>query len=274
MRDLIATRGSSTAFAAFNVITLEHAEAIVWAAEECGLPVIVQLSENSIRYHRRGEAIAAAIVALADTSSADVVLHLDHITDESLAKKTAEWGFSSLMWDASTKAYDDNVASTKAMAEWGASVGVWVESELGEVGGKDGAHAPGVRTDPQEAKAYVDSTHVNALAVAVGSSHAMQEKTATLDIDLIGDISSHVDVPLVLHGSSGVPDEILVSAVAAGMRKINIGTALNIAMTGAIRRVLDGNPSVTDPRKYLEPARSATVETVSHLLRVVSGQAV
>jgi len=271
MRDLIASSNPSDAFAAFNVITLEHAEAIVWAAEECGLPVIVQLSENSIRYHRNGEAIAAAIVSLADTSPADVVVHLDHITDESLAKKTAEWGFSSLMWDASTTPYDDNVASTRSMVEWGASIGVWVESELGEVGGKDGAHAPGVRTHPHEARAFVEATGVDALAVAVGSSHAMQEKTATLDIDLIKNIAFEVDVPLVLHGSSGVPDEILAAAVSAGMRKINIGTALNLSMTQTIRTVLDGNPSVSDPRKYLEPARQATIDTVSHFLRLVSG---
>lgn len=274
MRDLIASSSPSDAFAAFNVITLEHAEAIVWAAEDCGLPVIVQLSENSIRYHHRGETIVAALVALADSSPADIVLHLDHITDEGLAKKTAEWGFSSLMWDASTRPYDDNVISTKGMAQWGASVGVWVESELGEVGGKDGAHAPGVKTQPHEAQAFVEQTGVDALAVAVGSSHAMQEKTATLDIDLIRNIASQVDVPLVLHGSSGVPDDVLVSAIDAGMRKINIGTALNLAMTSAIRTVLIENPSVSDPRKYLEPARSATRETVSHLLRTVSGQTI
>jgi fructose-bisphosphate aldolase class II len=273
MPDLIATAGPSAAFAAFNVITLEHAEAIVWAAEECGLPVIVQLSENSIRYHRHGEAIAAAIVALADQSTTPVVLHLDHITDEALAKKTAEWGFSSLMWDASTRPYDDNVASTRHMVDWGTTAGVWVESELGEVGGKDGAHAPGVRTHPHEARAFVDATGVNALAVAVGSSHAMQEKTAALDIDLIRAIAAEVDVPLVLHGSSGVPDDTLAAAVAAGMRKINIGTALNLSMTATIRTVLTDNQTVSDPRKYLEPARLATIDTVSHLLRIVSGQA-
>jgi fructose-bisphosphate aldolase class II len=174
------------------------------------------------------------------------------------------------MWDASHLDYADNVASTRAMVDWAHDRGLWVESELGEIGGKDGAHAPGVRTSPREAQAFVESTGVDALAVAVGSSHAMQERTAELDIDLIREIAAQVSVPLVLHGSSGVPDDTIREACRAGMKKINIGTALNIAMTGAVRRVLDQNPQVTDPRKYLEPGREATTDAVSHLLRLVT----
>ena len=145
--------------------------------------------------------------------------------------------------------------------------------ELGYVGGKPdapaSAHAAGVRTDPQEARAFVAETGVDALAVAVGSSHAMTSRTATLDRDLIAALRETVPVPLVLHGSSGVPDDELRAAVAAGMAKINVGTALNVAFTAAVRATLERTDS-PDPRKYLAPARDAMAGVVADLLRVVS----
>lgn len=257
-------------FAAFNVITLEHAEAIIWGAEECRAPVIIQLSENSISYHKGGQAVAAGIVAIAKASACDVVLHLDHLTRENIAKSVLDWGFSSLMWDASHLPYAENVSSTRAIAEWARARDVWVESELGEVGGKKGAHAPDVRTDAIEARDFVTATGVDALAVAVGSSHAMEEKNAELDIDLIGHLATNVSVPLVLHGSSGVPDDTLRAACEAGIRKVNIGTALNIAMTQGIRSVLEGTGSVVDPRDYMGVGRDAALEAVTNLIRLIS----
>jgi fructose-bisphosphate aldolase class II len=148
-----------------------------------------------------------------------------------------------------------------------------VEAELGYVGGKPdaplSAHAAGVRTDPTEAADYVARTGVDALAVAVGSSHAMTTRSATLDIELIERLRDRLDVPLVLHGSSGVPDDQLRAAAAAGIRKINVGTALNIAMTHSIRGYLAEDDSVVDPRKYLGPARQAMAAEVGHLLSVL-----
>lgn len=270
--DLFAElRDTGGAVAAFNAITLEHAEAIAAAAEQSELPVIMQLSQNAIAFHGRAEAIAAAMVAVARSSSAHIVLHLDHITDVDLALRTRDLGFSSVMFDGAAQEYAANVVTTRRVAEWGAEQGVWVEAELGEIGGKDGAHAPGVRTDPQEAVEFVAGTGVDSLAVAVGSSHAMTTRSATLDIDLIRTIAARVDVPLVLHGSSGVPDDTLAEATRAGMRKINIGTALNIAFTGAVRDWLAENDGV-DPRRYLAPGRDAMADTCRHYLEVVSGR--
>jgi fructose-bisphosphate aldolase class II len=179
------------------------------------------------------------------------------------------------MFDASKLGYDDNVKATAEAVRWGHRHGIRIEAELGRVGGKDGeapldAHAPGVRTDPQEAAAYVADTGVDALAVAVGSSHAMTERTAALDHALIARLKEAVPVPLVLHGSSGVPDEELRRAVAAGMVKINVGTALNTAFTGAVRAYLDANPSTVDPRKYLAPGRDAMAATVTHFLTTLA----
>jgi fructose-bisphosphate aldolase class II len=257
--------------AAFNVITLEHAQAIVWGAESVGLPVILQLSQNAIAYHRDATAVAAAMVRLADRSSVDCVLHLDHITQRDLAHQAIEWGFSSVMWDSSESDVAENLSTTSEIVAWAKSHGIWIEAELGEIGGKNDAHAPGVRTRPDEASAFVAATKVDALAVAVGSSHAMTDKSASLDLSLISQISQQVDVPLVLHGSSGVPDGMLQAACRAGVVKINIGTALNQVATGEIRRVLAGDEKVSDPRRYLEPAREQMARLVAHSMRVVAG---
>lgn len=272
--DLIST-AAPHGLAAFNVITLEHAEAIAAGAEAAAAPAILQISENAVKFHRGDlAAIAAATAAVARASSAPLALHLDHVVSVDLLKRAHAAGFSSVMFDASKLSYGDNVKATAEAVRWGHERGIWIEAELGEVGGKEGeppldAHAPGVRTDPAEAAAYVSDTGVDALAVAVGSSHAMTERTASLDHDLIAALKAAVPVPLVLHGSSGVPDEEIRRAVAAGMVKINVGTALNTAFTAAVRAHLAADPAAVDPRKYLAPAREAMAETVAGFLRLL-----
>jgi fructose-bisphosphate aldolase class II len=266
-----SARARGVGVGAFNVITLEHAEAIVAGAEQAGGPVILQISENAVKFHGgRLAPIAAAVAAVARLAAVPVSLHLDHVEDPALLHEAADAGFSSVMFDASKLDYDANVAATRAAAEWAHERGLHLEAELGEVGGKDGAHAPGVRTDPAEAAAYVAATGVDALAVAVGSSHAMTTRTAKLDHGLIAKLCESVPVPLVLHGSSGVADEDLRSAVAAGIVKVNIGTILNVAFTAAVRETLR-EPSLVDPRKYLAPARSEMAAVVRRLLSVLTG---
>ncbi len=255
--------------AAFNVITLEHAEGIAAGAERAGVPVILQLSQNAVRFHGGHlRPIAAATREVAAAAAVPISVHLDHVDDQDLLHQCADAGLSSVMFDASALEYADNVATTRAAADWGHAQGLFVEAELGEVGGKDGAHAPGVRTDPDEAARFVADTGVDALAVAVGSSHAMVERTAKLDLDLVGALAAAVPVPLVLHGSSGVPDDLLHKAVAAGIVKVNIGTILNVAFTGAVRERLAKDEAV-DPRKYLAPARDAIAEVAQRLAGLV-----
>ncbi|MFF3753964.1 ketose-bisphosphate aldolase [Streptomyces sp. NPDC002018] len=272
-----AARGHG--IAAFNVITLEHAEAIAEGAERAGAPAILQLSENAVRFHGgRPGPVAAAAAAVARASRVPLALHLDHVESEDLLRQAPGAGFSSVMFDASRRPYAENLKATADAVRRGHADGIWVEAELGAVGGKDGepplgAHAPGVRTDPAEAVVYVAETGVDALAVAVGSSHAMTRRTAVLDHALIGALRAAVPVPLVLHGSSGVPDEEIRRAIAAGMVKINVGTALNTAFTGAVREYLAARPSTMDPRKYLVPAREAMAGTVAGFLRVISSSA-
>lgn len=273
--DLVAQAYSAgVGIAAFNVITLEHAEGIVAAAERCGLPVILQISENAVRYHGSVTPIARAVLALATASPAEIALHLDHVEDVNLLEQSAPTGFSSVMFDASALPYQANVEATRGAAHWAHENSLWLEAELGYVGGKPdapaSAHAPGSRTDPAEAGAYVAATSVDALAVAVGSTHAMTDRTSLLDLELIARLRSAIAVPLVLHGSSGVPDDQLRAGVQAGLTKINIGTALNVAYTKAVREALAADDSLSDPRKYLAPARAAVADVASALLGVIA----
>ncbi|CAN5163752.1 class II fructose-bisphosphate aldolase family protein [soil metagenome] len=262
---------AGTAVVAFNVITLEHAEAIALGAEQAGAPVIMQISENAVKFHSgRLAPLAAAVTAIAAAAITPVAVHLDYVEDADLLHSAASAGISSVMYDGSKLEYRDNVAATKAAVDWAHARGLFVEAELGEVGGKDGAHAPGTRTDPDDAAAFVEETGVDALAVAVGSSHAMASRTAALDFELISELRQAIPVPLVLHGSSGVADHDLRTAVAAGMTKINIGTMLNVAYTSAVRDRLAAEPAVTDPRRYLAPARTAMANTISATLTAVS----
>lgn len=256
---------------AFNVVQLEHAEAIVAGAEAADRPVILQISENTAKYHGSLAPVGLATLAIARAARVPVAVHLDHAESTELVHEAVQLGFSSVMFDASTLPYDENVATTTSVTAHCHQHGVWVEAELGEVGGKDGAHAPGVRTDPAEAHDFVAATGVDALAVAVGSSHAMLTRDAVLDFELIGRLRDTVPVPLVLHGSSGVGDEDLRQAVAAGMTKVNVSTHLNKAFTAAVREHLAEHPGTADPRKYLGPARTAVAREVGHLLNVLAG---
>jgi fructose-bisphosphate aldolase class II len=268
---MAAAHRVSTGVVAFNVITLEHAEAIVGGAEQVGKPVILQISENAVKFHRGQLApIAAAVTAVAEAAIVPAAVHLDHVEDRDLLHAAAGTSVSSAMFDASKLDYQANVAATRAAADWAHDRGLYLEAELGEVGGKDDAHAPGVRTNPAEAAAFVAATGVDALAVAVGSSHAMSVRTAALDFDLIAQLRSAVPVPLVLHGSSGVADQDLRKAVGAGITKVNVGTLLNIRFTAAVRAHLADDDTVTDPRRYLTPARSAVTETVAAMLTAVA----
>ncbi|WP_405970182.1 class II fructose-bisphosphate aldolase family protein [Streptomyces sp. NBC_00988] len=276
----LVTRAATTrsAVAAFNIITLEHVEAVIAGAECTGAPVVLQVSENAVKFrYGRLLPLARAAVAAAERAAVPVALHLDHVQSDDLLRQAQAAGFSSVMYDAARLPYAENLAATRAAADWAHAQGLWIEAELGEVGGKNGeppldAHASGARTDPAQARAFVADSGVDALAVAIGSSHAMTTRTATLDHDLLKRLAATLDVPLVLHGSSGVPDDELTAAVAGGITKVNVGTALNQAMTGAIRAFLAEHPEAVDSRKYLSVGREAMAEAVARIIGVLVGR--
>jgi fructose-bisphosphate aldolase class II len=263
-------RSQGRGVAAFNAIHLEHIEALVGAADETGLPLVLQISENTARWHGGLGPLAAPAVLVARRASAPVALHLDHAVSRPLVDEALELGFTSVMFDGSALDDGANREATRDVVARCHAVGVDVEAELGEVGGKDGVHAPGARTCPREAARFVADTGVDALAVAVGSSHAMPDRTAALDFDLIAAIHAAVPVPLVLHGSSGVPDEGIRAAVRAGMAKVNLATHLNRAFTNSARSALLEDPDLVDSRRYLGPARAAMRKEAARLLTLIS----
>ncbi|OJU41240.1 MAG: fructose-bisphosphate aldolase [Microbacterium sp. 69-10] len=276
-RDLMrASAAAGTGLGAFNVIHLETAEALAAASERAQLPVILQISQNCADYHGGLEPIGWATLAIARRAKTPVAVHLDHAERPELVDEAIELGFGSVMFDGGKLDYEENVELTADIAGRARAAGVYIEAELGEVGGKDGAHAPGVRTDPDEARAFVEATGVDSLAVAVGSSHAMLDRSAAIDIDLIGRLKSALrgigrnggDVPLVLHGSSGVADDVIVRAVQAGMTKINVSTHLNGFFTRAIRETLAADEKLVDSRKYVAPGREAVAEEAARMLRL------
>jgi len=268
---LAAARAGGFAVGAFNVIQIEHAEAIVSGAEQAELPVVLQISENTAAFHRGLAGIGSAALAIARASRVPVVVHLDHAESEDLVDQAVALGFTSVMFDGAKLSFQQNQLRTAAVVGRCHRVGVAVEAELGEVGGKDGAHAPGVRTDPIEAASFAVATGIDSLAVAVGTSHAMADRSAQVDLALVRALFEAVPVPLVLHGSSGVDDPGLVTAVRAGMTKVNIATRLNQVMTAAVRAALAADATLSDPRRYLGPGRDAVALEVALLLRLLRG---
>lgn len=258
------------AVGAFNVILIEHAEAFVKAAEIANTGIVLQISENCVSYHGALKPIAVATKAIIEASPINLSLHLDHAENVDLIKEALDLGFDSIMYDGSKLEYKENVKVSKEVVQLCRKYNATIEVELGEVGGKDGVHAPGARTNPKEAKQFVEETGVDLLAVAVGTSHGKTTRDTVLDLDLIQELATTVKTPLVLHGSSGVSDENLQKAVKAGMRKVNIATHLNHVFTDEIKNLFTTNPEVVDPRKYMKPARNAVAQETARLIQLLN----
>jgi fructose-bisphosphate aldolase class II len=253
------------AVGAFNVNNMEIVQAIIEAAEEMNSPVILQASQGGLKY-AGVEYIAALGKLAAEKAKVPVVLHLDHGTDFDQVMLCIRNGFSSVMIDGSRFDLEGNIAITKKVIEVAHAVGVSVEAELGKIGGTEDHITVDAKdatfTDPDEAKRFVDETNVDYLAIAVGTAHGVYKGEPKLDFDRIKTIKGMLNMPLVLHGSSGVPDEAIKKAVANGINKINIDTDLRIAFANGIKQFLKENPDNIDPRKILTPAKDGMKEAV------------
>ena len=266
--ELVAAAAKAEAgIVGFNIIHLESAEAVVQAAERAGLAVIIQISENCVNYHGGLAPLAEAATALAVRADAPVGLHLDHATTSTLVDEAIGLGLRSVMIDHADAGYSENVRQTRGVVERCHRQQVWVEAELGEVGGKNGVHSPTARTDPAQADSYVRQTGADALAVAIGTSHAMTSHEAVIDFRLLAALRTAVNVPLVLHGSSGVPDCDLARAIRCGITKVNIATRLTSTWTAALRAELAADTNTVDSRRYTAPARTAMSVEAERLLR-------
>lgn len=244
------------AVCAFNIENMEMAQAVIAAAEELNSPVIMQTTPSTLRY-AEPELFFGVVAALAKKSHIPVVMHLDHGNSFELASKAYHAGYTSIMIDGSQLPLNENIALTNAVLAMCRAGNASVEAELGCIGGKeDDLSADNIYTIPEEAKQFVEATGVDALAVAIGTAHGIYKSTPCLNIERLKGIRKLVDVPLVLHGTSGVSDEVVRQCIAEGICKVNYATDLRIEFTKGARAVL-ADEAVFDPKKYMAKGREA-----------------
>lgn len=277
---------------AFNTNNMEITQAIIRAAEKMKSPVIIQTSEGAIEYAGL-EYLYEIIRVAARNSKVPVAIHLDHGRDMKVIKKCIEIGYTSVMFDGSHYDYEKNIKLTKKVVSWAKKRNVSVEAELGTIGGaEDKVSSRKIQyTNPEDARDFVRKTRVDALAVAIGTSHGAYkfDGEAKLDIERLKEIRRKVNIPLVLHGASGVPKEVMIKArktgaklgkaegvpdsqlreaVKNGINKVNTDTDLRLAFNTAVRDFIIKNPEVFDPRKILAPARDYMQKIAEHRIVV------
>lgn len=249
---LLDAQKNHYAIGAFNVENMEMVQAVIAAAEELCAPVILQTTPGTLKY-ASAEMYHANVAAAARMAKVPVVMHLDHGNSFDLAVRAFHAGYTSIMIDGSQSPFAENIALSRRVVEVCHAGSIPVEAELGKVGGKeddlDGGSGNGY-TVPEEAALFAQETGVDSLAVAIGTAHGVYKGIPKLDLERITQIRQLVDVPLVLHGTSGVPDDTVRECIARGMCKINYATDLRIAYTEGVREYLQNNPTAYDPKKY------------------------
>ena len=257
------------AVGAFNVENMEMVKAVIAAAEELKAPVMLQTTPSTVKYASL-DMYAAMVKAEAEKASVPVCLHLDHGSSYDLAMKALQAGYSSVMIDGSKLEFEDNIEVSKRVADVCKAMGIPVEAELGKVGGKEDeleAEAD-THTDPQEAQELVERTGITSLAVAIGTAHGFYVGTPVLDKERLSEIRAVVDIPLVLHGASGVTDEDVQECVKRGICKVNFATELRAAYTNAVRELLTADEKVFDPKALGKVGMAAVTELVKGRMKV------
>jgi tagatose 1,6-diphosphate aldolase GatY/KbaY len=268
---LQTARKNGYCIGAFNVHTLEMLQAVVEAAAETESPLIIQSTVGTVK-HLGADYIAAAAQVASKRVNVPIALHLDHCTDFDLIVQCICAGYTSVMIDASHAAFEENVRQTKKVVEVASAAGVNVEAELGKVGGVEDeivvAEHEALMADPDECAEFINLTGVSSLAPAIGTAHGIYKGEPKIDFERIRRIAEKVDIPLVLHGGSGIPEEQVRRCVALGMSKMNVATELRIVFSDAIKLVFTNNPDENDPRKYMIPAKKALKEAAIEKMRL------
>ena len=261
---LLDAQKNGYAVGAFNVENMEMVQAVVAAEEELKSPVIMQTTPSTIKY-ASPEMFYANVAAAAKDASVPVVMHLDHGSSFELAVHAFRAGYTSIMIDGSHSVFEENIAITKSVVDVCHAGNVPVEAELGKVGGKeddlDGGNGGGY-TVPSEAVEFVEKTGIDSLAVAIGTAHGVYKGTPKLDVERLSEIREVVSIPLVLHGTSGVPDEAVKECIRRGICKVNYATDLRIAFSNGVKEYLAANPDAFDPKKYNAVGREKVKEYV------------
>ncbi len=266
---LLKAQQGGYAVGAFNAENMEMIRAIIAAAEELKAPVMIQTTPGTVRYASL-ETFAAIVKAEAEKVSVPVCLHLDHGESYEMAVKAIQVGYSSVMIDGSKLSLEENIELSKRVADVGRACGVPVEAELGRVGGKedDTESKDSAYTDPQEAKRFVEETGVDSLAIGIGTAHGVYKVKPVLNTQRISEVKEVVDVPLVLHGSSGLSDEDVRDCVKRGMCKVNFATELRQEYLKATRKLLNEDDTVIDPKKIGKVAMEAVKKQVEYRMKV------
>lgn len=256
---------------AFNIHNLETLQVVVETAAELKSPVILAGTPSTVNY-AGGEFIVSMADAAAAKYDIPIAIHLDHYEEVNEIEEYIKLGFRSAMIDASHKAYEDNIATVKQVVEFAHKYDTTVEAELGRLGGQEDDLVVDEKdakyTNPEQAKDFVEKTGIDSLAVAIGTAHGLYKGEAKLDFDRLKEIRDMVDVPLVLHGASDIPDELVQKAISLGICKVNVATDLKIPFSDAVKKYFIENPTANDPRKYMQPGKDAMKKIVAHKIMV------
>jgi tagatose 1,6-diphosphate aldolase GatY/KbaY len=266
---LLDAQKNGYAVAAFNIENMEMAQAVTRGAEKMAAPVIMQTTPSTLRY--AGVSFYHAIAkAAADCVKVPVAIHLDHGDTYELAVQAFKQGYTSIMIDGSPQIFAENVSLTQKVVDVCRPAGIPVEGELGRVGGKEDDLVGSLDgyTLPQEAVEFVRRTGVSSLAVGIGTAHGIYKVEPKLDIERLSAIRRLVEIPLVLHGASGLADDVVRECVRRGICKVNFATELRIAFSDGVKKALKQSPDVFDPKKYLAVGRDAVQRLVEEKIQV------
>lgn len=259
------------AVGAFNANNMEIIQAIAEAAEKEKAPVIMQASQGAIKYAGLDYIIGIVKIA-ADNCRVPIALHLDHGTSFDQVVQCIRGGFSSVMYDGSKLPLEENIRITQKVMDIARPIGVSVEGELGKIGGTEDDISVDDRdalfTDPEEARLFAEKTGVDSLAIAIGTAHGQYKGEPKLDFDRLSRIHGLVNIPIVLHGSSGVPDDAVRRAISLGVRKVNIDTNIREAFVWKLREEIAKDAGEIDPRKLLGPAKDAAIDLIREKIRL------
>ena len=256
---------------AFNIHNLETLQVVIETAAELRSPVILAGTPSTIKY-AGGEYIVAMAEVAAKEYDIPIAIHLDHFEDVDAIKHYVDIGFKSTMIDASHENYENNIRIVKEVVDYAHKFDATVEAELGRLGGQEDDlvvdEKDTMYTNPEQAKDFVEKTGIDSLAVAIGTAHGLYKGKAKLDFDRLKEIREKVDIPLVLHGASDVPDELVKKAIELGICKVNVATDLKIPFSDAVKKYFIDNPTANDPRKYMTPGKEAMKAIVKHKIMV------
>ena len=268
LKNVLAEASQLTmAVGAFNTHNLEMTQAIIKAASNQKTPVIIQTSEGTAQYVGM-KTLVAVVSSLAKEFGVNAVLHLDHAKNWDIIREAVDAGYTSVMFDGSSLPFKDNILGTKRVVEYAHAAGVSVEAELGTVGGtEDGivVNPDAVRlTEPEDAAEFIDKTNIDALAVAIGTNHGQYKSKTNINFDVLDSIHAAVEVPLVIHGGTGVSDDDIHHVINSGIRKFNVGTELLVNWNRKSKELYGINKENTSNRNNVVPALEIVQEIVEH----------